>query len=38
MAESFIGQGKILSPLQMAKATAIIANKGKDIKPYIIQK
>ncbi|HHX22886.1 MAG TPA: peptidoglycan glycosyltransferase [Thermoanaerobacterales bacterium] len=39
MAESFIGQGKILStPLQMAKATAIIANKGKDIKPYVIQK
>ena len=39
MAESFIGQGKILStPLEMAQVAAIIANKGKTVTPYIAEK
>lgn len=39
LAEDFIGQGKILAtPLQMAKVTAIIANGGKSVIPYLIQK
>ncbi|MDD4569110.1 MAG: penicillin-binding transpeptidase domain-containing protein, partial [Tepidanaerobacteraceae bacterium] len=39
MAESFIGQGKILAtPLEMAKVAAIIANGGKTVNPYIVQK
>lgn len=39
MAESFIGQGRILStPVQMAQVAAIIANDGKMVTPYIAQK
>ncbi len=39
MAESFIGQGKILStPLEMAQVAAIIANQGKTVTPYIAEK
>lgn len=39
MAESFIGQGRLLStPIQMAQVTAIIANDGKMVTPYIVEK
>lgn len=39
MAESFIGQGKLLcTPMQMAQVAAIIANKGYMVTPYITQK
>lgn len=39
MAESFIGQGRLLStPMQMAQVAAIIANDGKMVTPYIAQK
>ncbi len=39
MAESFIGQGRLLStPIQMAQVTAIIANDGKMVTPYIAEK
>jgi peptidoglycan glycosyltransferase len=39
MAESFIGQGKILStPMEMAQVAAIIANEGRMVTPYIAQK
>lgn len=38
MAEAFIGQGKILAtPLQMARVAAIIANRGREISPYIVK-
>jgi len=39
MAESFIGQGKLLcTPIQMAQVAAIIANNGYMVTPYIAQK
>jgi len=39
MAESFIGQGKILcTPMQMAQVAAVIANDGNMVTPYIVQK
>lgn len=39
MAESFIGQGKILStPVEMAQIAAIIANQGRMVTPYITEK
>ena len=39
MAESFIGQGKILStPMEMAQVAAIIANGGRMVTPYIAEK
>ncbi|MGI5858963.1 MAG: peptidoglycan D,D-transpeptidase FtsI family protein [Tepidanaerobacteraceae bacterium] len=39
MAESFIGQGKILAtPLEMAQVAAIIANGGRSLNPYIVQR
>ncbi len=39
MAEFFIGQGKTLTtPIQMAQVAGIIANGGKAVYPYIVQK
>ena len=39
MAEAYIGQGKILTtPLKMAQVASIIANGGRQVKPYILQK
>ncbi|NLZ51615.1 MAG: peptidoglycan glycosyltransferase [Thermoanaerobacteraceae bacterium] len=39
MAESFIGQGRLLTtPFQMAQVAAIIANDGKMVTPYIALK
>lgn len=39
LAEDSIGQGKVLvTPLQMAKITAIVANGGKDITCHILDK
>lgn len=39
MAETFIGQGKLLTtPLHMAQITSVIANGGKRLNPYIVQK
>ena len=39
IAEAYIGQGKILTtPLEMAQVASIIANGGRQVKPYILQK